>query len=63
LPDDVSKILVSRLQGLDDWFRPPSWRTKNLKEVGGIQVRTPLRPLIHFDTIPEAIEHNTDLLF
>lgn len=63
LPNDVSKILVSKLQDLDDWFRPPNWLLANLKEVAGIPVRTPLRPPIHFDTTPEAIAHNTDLLF
>jgi hypothetical protein len=62
LLDNVSTILVSRLQGPDDWFRPPNWLLVNLKEVAGIPVRTPSRPPIHFDTTPKAIEHNTDLL-
>jgi hypothetical protein len=62
LPSSVDAFLPGTLHGPDDSFTAPDWLFQAVKSVAHAEVKTPEAPPVRFDTSPESLQFNSDLL-
>jgi hypothetical protein len=62
LPADIDVIFPEILEGPDDSFEAPKWLFQAIQSVAKTKVRTPDAPPVRFDTTPEGLQFNSDLL-
>jgi hypothetical protein len=62
LPSSIDAFLPGTLHGPDDSFIAPDWLFQAVKSVAKADVKTPEAPPVRFDTSPESLQFNSDLL-
>ena len=62
LPPSIDAFLPGTLHGPDDSFIAPDWLFQAVKSVAKADVKTPKAPPVRFDTSPESLQYNSDLL-